>query len=434
MKRALKHGAPQVPQLPRDVVLKAHIEEVRELYVRCGGNLLRVWEELGALEIEVGYSTLTRFVRESEVGKPKKRRTGHYHFEPGEEMQHDTSPHTVTIDGRKRKLQCASVVLCYSRMIYAAVFPRFNRFTCRLFLADAIAYFGGAAGLCMVDNTAVVVVGGSGKNAVFADDLVALAKRYDFAFEAHEVGDANRSARVERPFHYIENNFYPGRTFESLDDVNAQFVTWCDKANARHRRHLGASPRELLAVELPVLRPLPVHIPEIYAVHIRRVSVDGYVSLHTHLYSTPEALIGRQVQVRENRDSVRIFDGHQLVAEHAKRQCVKRTRSTLPEHRYTRRYAHRTKPITEEAVLRAADPVLEQLVTALRKRHGGRAVRPLRLLHRIYVDYPTEAVVAAVRTANDFGLVDLARIERMVLRHVAGDFFRLPLTPEDDDE
>jgi hypothetical protein len=32
---------------------------------------------------------------------------------------------------------------------------------------------------------------------------------------AHQPGDKNRSGRVERPFHYIENNFYPGRTFDA---------------------------------------------------------------------------------------------------------------------------------------------------------------------------------------------------------------------------
>jgi hypothetical protein len=44
--------------------------------------------------------------------------SGQYHFEPGEEMQHDTSPHEVELGGRKRKVQTASAVLCYSRMLF----------------------------------------------------------------------------------------------------------------------------------------------------------------------------------------------------------------------------------------------------------------------------------------------------------------------------
>ena len=36
--------------------------------------------------------------------------------------------------------------------------------------------------------------------------------------------------------------------------------------------------------------------------------------------------------------------------------------------------------------------------------------------------------------ALDYGLTDLARIEQMVLKNIAGDFFLLPQTEEDDDE
>ncbi len=49
-----------------------------------------------------------------------------------------------------------------------------------------------------------------------------------------------------------------------------------------------------------------------------------------------------------------------------------------------------------------------------------------RRLHRIWLDYPTEAVETAVARALEFGLVDLERIERMVLRNLRGNSFRLP--------
>jgi len=44
-------------------------------------------------------------------------------------------------------------------------------------------------------------------------EMAAFAERYGFHFQAHEKGDANRSARVERSFRYIETNFLAGRTF-----------------------------------------------------------------------------------------------------------------------------------------------------------------------------------------------------------------------------
>jgi len=46
--------------------------------------------------------------------------------------------------------------------------------------------------------------------------MEAFADRFGFRFMAHERGDTNRSARVERPFWFIESNFLgqclPART------------------------------------------------------------------------------------------------------------------------------------------------------------------------------------------------------------------------------
>jgi hypothetical protein len=69
----------------------------------------------------------------------------------------------------------------------------------------------------------------------------------------------------------------------------------------------------------------------------------------------------------------------------------------------------------------------------LQRRYGGRAVKAVRQLHRIWRDYPTEAVREAVSVALEHGLLDLGRIEKMVLKRIAGDLFRLPITPEEED-
>jgi hypothetical protein len=47
--------------------------------------------------------------------------------------------------------------------------------------------------------------------------------------------------------------------------------------------------------------------------------------------------------------------------------------------------------------------------------------------------YPREPFLAAVAQALKFGLFDLTRLEHLVLRHVAGDFFALAGDDEDND-
>lgn len=428
IRKVLRSGIAEVPSVAREEILAPHLERVRELHLRCKGNRVRIVEELKAEGIEVGYSSLTAFCRRHEIGQSPKQRAGQYHFKPGEEMQHDTSPHTVRIGGANTLVQCASLVLCYSRSIYAQVYIRWSRFECRVFLTEGISYFGGAASRAMIDNSSVIIAHGRGPDAVPAAAMVALAERFGFHFEAHAVGDANRSARVERPFHYIENNFYPGREFTDLDDLNAQLRMWCDRVNDRPKRALPKTPFELLAAERPHLQPLPIFVPEVYDLHTRRVGVEGYVTLHTNRYSMPAALIGRSVEVRESIQQVRVFDGHRLVVTHPRSQPGAGVRHTLPEHVHDGRHAQRVGPSEQEKLLQQVAPKLGELAGRLRKRHGGQALRAIRRLHKMYLDYPTNALVTAVDEALTFDLHDLGRIEQMVLRRIRGEYFRLDET------
>lgn len=428
-------GSVEVPRLERLEQLTPFVDLVRDLHFRCKGNLVRVHEELEVQEVIVPYSTLTAFCRRQEIGVKPKERAGRYHFEPGEEMQHDTSPHDVEIGGRLRRVQCASLVLCFCRMIFAQLYERWTRFEVRVFLTQALIYLGGSAARCMLDNSSVIIASGTGANAVPAPAMMAFADRFDFSFAAHELGDANRSARVERPFDYIERNFYPGREFCDLADANRQLVKWCDRSNARYRKRLKASPIELYAVERAALKPLPAFIPEVYDLHGRRVDVEGYVTLHRNRYSVDARIIGRDVEVRETIDRVRIFDGHQLAAEHDKAPFGAGARVTLKKHRgQTRRRKLPPPPTPLEKVLREQGPELVALIDALRKRHGGRALRAVRELHRLWRDYPTDTLREAINEALTFGLTDVARIERMVLRRLATTVFNLPLHDQDNDE
>src|SRR5260370_11448618 len=89
----------------------------------------------------------------SDIGQTPVVPAGQYHFEPGVEIQHDTSPHEVEVGGRKYKAQTASAVLCYSRVLFFQINPTFQRFDCKLFLTDAVRYMGGATERVMIGNT-----------------------------------------------------------------------------------------------------------------------------------------------------------------------------------------------------------------------------------------------------------------------------------------
>ena len=299
VQQVIESGTAVPSFIDREERLLAHLDRVRELHLVCAGNLVRVQEELHKQGIETKYSTLTGFCRRHEIGIEPKERTGQYHFEPGEEMQHDTSPHDVVVGGKRRRMQCASLVLCFCRMKYVQIYRRWTRFHAKAFLSEAIQFFEGSAARCVVDNSSVLVAHGTGPDAVFAPDAVALGERLGFTFMACRLRDPNRKGRVERPFQDIEGNFYAGRTFADDADLNRQAREWCVAQNGLHRRRLKARPDRAVPGRTSAAVPLPGFVPEVYEVHQRNVDTEGFVNLHTNRYSVPDEVLGRSVMVHE---------------------------------------------------------------------------------------------------------------------------------------
>jgi transposase len=422
----LRSATEIVPTRVRPEKATPYRDQILELYARCKGNLVRVHEELTASGVQFSYQSLTAFCRRQGIGHEPKEPVGEYHFQPGQEMQHDTSPHRAEIGGQLRPVQTASLVCGYSRMLFFQFFPAFRRFDCKVFLTDALQYLEGACETCLIDNSHVVVLKGTGRDMVPVPEMAAFADRYGFRFQAHTIGDANRSARVERSFRYIETNFLAGRSFRDWADANQQARKWCNRVNARFRDDLKASPRELFAVEQPHLKPLPVWVPPVYLLHQRLVDLEGMVWVDTNRYSVPADLIGRHVEVRQTKDQIEIYRGPRLVATHTRVIEPTGRKYRLLEHRYPRGQGpQRSDSPPEEKLLLERLPGVAEYLQALKKRSPGRATLALRRLLRLVNDYPRAPLLEALGTAVEYGLFDLERVERMILRKLAREYFQV---------
>ncbi|HVH39312.1 MAG TPA: helix-turn-helix domain-containing protein [Gemmatimonadaceae bacterium] len=428
----LADGRAEPPPLERAEQLEPVRDEILALYASCKGNLVRVHEELLARHgVSLSYPALTAFCRKHGIGHAPPMPKGSYDdvLTPGLEMQHDTSPHDVHIGGALRRVQTAALVLAYSRRLFFQFYPRFSRFECKVFLDEGVAYHDGACQRCMIDNTHVVVLHGTGRHMVPVPEMEAFGRRLGFEFIAHAVGDPDRKARVEGPFWFIEHNFLAGRQFVDFADANRAARDWCDKVNAKFRRSLSASSNELYAVERPKMRRLPAWRPEIYQLHQRVVDLDGYIHVDGHTYSVPYQLLGKPVEVRESKDTIRVFRGPREVAVHDKIvSTIRGQRRTNPAHRPPRGHgAAPAQVLPEERELAAAGPPFADYAAALKQRGGLRWPAALRRLAQLHRDYPAAQLAAAIQTAAHYGLYDLDRLERMILKQVATDFFVLPV-------
>jgi hypothetical protein len=395
--------------------------------------VVRVRELLAEDGLEVSYSTLTRWVREAGLRSPP-RRAGEYDFAPGQEMQHDTSPHRVTFVGAGKPVtaQCAGLVLAYSRRLFIQYYPRFTRFEAKAFLLEAVGFMAGSCPVCVIDNTSVLLASGSGADAVVAPEMAAFARTLGFAFRAHQVGHADRKGRIERPFFYVETNFLPGRDFRDFDDLNCQALAWCrEVANCKPKAALGMSPDAAYVIEQPHLRPLPEVLPPVYELLERVVDLYGYVSVDTNRYSVPERFVGKSVAVYKWPAEIHVCRKNTTIAVHRRLIGQRDNKSTLPGH-HTIPVRQGRGTAAEEKLLGGHHPSLDRYSAALRQRAGSQGRRALRRLIELQRTYPAGPFIAAIGQALHYGLFDLARLEDLILKHVAGDFFALN-GPEHDD-
>lgn len=140
-----KKGA--MPLTVRSDRIEVDEDLLRKLFAECDGYVERVHEKLTEEhKVEIGYSTLTRLVRELDLGGRKDRRCDKVEDVPGAEMQHDTSGHTVRFGDRRVSVISSLLYLRYSKRKYLRFYRRFDRFRMKCFLHEAL--MGGTRRRC----------------------------------------------------------------------------------------------------------------------------------------------------------------------------------------------------------------------------------------------------------------------------------------------
>ena len=316
----IKHRG-ELPPSSRSDKIKLDEELFRRLFGECQGYLQRVHEKLTEEHgIEIGYSTLTTRARALGLGDEaddSRCTDGELLVKPGEEMQQDTSPYVVEIGRRKRGVIGSGLYYRYCKARYLKFYLSYDRFAMKCFFHEGLSHFKFSARRCVIDNTNLAVHHGTGANAVFHPEMIAFARSHGFEWLAHEKGHANRKAGQERSFWTIETNFFPGRTFASLDDLNEQAKAWAtDRYFRRPHSKTRVIPAEAFELEKPSLVPLPDDLPAPYREHHRDTDRYGYVALRANFYWVPGTKGHEQLQLIEYPDRLKIYRRGECLIQH----------------------------------------------------------------------------------------------------------------------
>ena len=173
----------------------------------------------------------------------------------------------------------------YSKMRYLKFYRSFNRFCMKCFFYEALTFFGYSGTTCIIDNTNLARLRGTGKNALIHPEMEQFARQFGFSFICHEKGHANRKAGNERSFFTLETNFFPGRSFESLEDLNKQALEWATVRMAN--RPVSKScliPAQAFEHEKAYLVKVLPYICPPYLDYIRDIDQYGYLLSDSNFY------------------------------------------------------------------------------------------------------------------------------------------------------
>jgi len=351
-------------------------ELLRKLHQECKGYGQRIWEILTEEHhIAIGYSTLTHLIRDLGLDEEANPRAGRVPDEPGEEMQHDTSPYRLMIGDKQVKVIASGLYLRYSKMRYVKFYLTFNRFKMKCFFHEALTYWGYAAKRTVIDNTNLAVLHGTGKDAVFNPEMVSFADRYGFHWLAHELGHSNRKAGKERNFWTLETNFFPGRSFKNIGDLNTQAFDWATVRYAKRPvRPTRLIPIEVFEQEKSSLVKLPPYVAPPYEPHKRDIDQYGYIPFNGNHYWIPGKSVYKELQVIEYPKKIQIFENpHTLMIEYplpheGTRGEIFKPHGTNPAHEPR----NRKKPSHEEEKrLRALSRVCGRYLDYILSKESG---------------------------------------------------------------
>ncbi len=390
---------------------------LRSLYTSCEGYARRIHEKLSEEHgVRVSYQTLTRRLRALGIRAAISARCDHVADEPGAEMQHDTTVYKRDVGGRSMKLVASLLYLRYSKRRYLKFYRSFNRFRMKCFLHEALMHWGYAAATCVIDNTNLARLRGTGKQALIVPEMEAFAHTRAFRFICHELKHSNRKAGEERSFWTVQTNFWPGREFASIEDLNRQALEWSTvRMENRPQGKAGLIPAAAFEHERHYLSALAPALPAPYRVHERGTDPYGYAAFAGNYYWVP-GMSREPVKVIEYADRLMLCKGAECIAQYSlPNDGVSNARFSPPGQPRSRyKPKNRRQPTQpEEQRLRAMAPAVgDYLNTVLNtmglKRHGF-----LRRLYALSRSMTPALFIRSIERANKYRVTDAAAIERI---------------------
>jgi len=307
-------------------LLRPYRDYVLQRLAAVGYCARSIYEELQLRGYLGSYDVVKRFV--SPLRKEATiEATMRFETPPGRQGQADWGQCWTIIEDKRVKVHLFVLTLGYSRRTYAVAaadekMPAFLRSH-----EEGFAFLGGVPHEIVYDNLKSVVLGRDFEgsrfewNPIFWD----FSRYYGFRPAPHRPYRPQTKGKVESGVKYVKR-FLRGKTFTSLDDLNAQLIGWITNvADLRIHGTTHRKPAEMFLEEKDLLvstQGCPAYVIEERST--RYVPKDCLVAFQTNRYSVPCRLVGKRVEVLTDGEMIKIYHAGELVSCHARIEGVHR--------------------------------------------------------------------------------------------------------------
>ena len=438
VKNAIESNRFNRKRVTEDPLLPYHdkIRETLETYPRISGK--RIFKMISGQGYVGNLRRVRRFIR---VIKPKIKARIHQKIQviPGEQGQMDWAHFgTMPVGQAVRKLYAFIIVLAWSRAIFARFSFDMSAPSLLRLHHYAFQFFRGIPRTIVYDNMKTAVVDRVGSAVRLHPTLLEFSGHYGYEPIISAPYNPQSKGRVERAVRYLRENFFVGRTFNDLDDLNRQVMDWClSEAMARpwpdnKEKSVGYCFDEERRVLLPL--PSAIHLPP----NIKHVGTDkyGYVRFDLNFYVVPAEHCKDSLTLMADDDQVRIYSGINLVISHQRswnkgeKVGEKERQADAKKNRQKTPMAHKFRALKEKIGCKEAfDNLMRRAIDLGQDSHAL-----LRFLLEAQKLYSIDILDRLIRDADQENVVfvaDLQRVLGSIIKFEQPDMtLQLPERPE----
>ena len=417
------HPGPRKVSAPADDLLAPWGDQVYRWLTVDHLQVTRIRELLAQRGCQASYTSLRRFIQRRNWRGRSRRTVRMGESVPGEVAELDFGRLGFIDDpetDRRRTVWALLLVLSHSRHCF--VWPTYSQKLEEVIagLEAAWAFFGGIPKYLVIDNFPAAVAGADALHPRLTRGFLEYSQHRGFITGPARVRHPKDKPHVERGVQYVRERFFKGGDFRDLAHLRDEAVRWCRDV-AGERIH-GTTRRRPLQVfqdeELQALSPWDGEPYEVTDWRTAKVHPDHHVACQYALYSAPSYLCppGQQVEIGLGRKLVRIYHRGKLVKIHPRQPRGGRSTDAADYPTeltdYTLRAPDGIKRSAAEqgpAVAEFADRLFDGPLPWSRIRQGHKL---LRLGQR----YTPERLDDACRRALDVDLIDVRRVERILVQ------------------